>query len=200
MFPSITQHCVIEEQDDHVVIALRVPKSEIADNIHFLAGLANVVPRVENHRTVHPGWRRAAKAAIAFGVLGLGMFGLPQLAPVASVASGVSPIEYRAWAPSKSLYKVGESVQIDFQYHRNRECATIVDKRLRHAGPVSDVVYSSRHFGMSTKVNNDFEQMRAVAAGHLPAGNYIYSGNTHSDCGKESFDSPHPDVAFSIIE
>ena len=47
-FSSITQNCVIEEQDDHIVIAIRIPKSEIAANIHLLAGLANVVPRVSS--------------------------------------------------------------------------------------------------------------------------------------------------------
>jgi hypothetical protein len=47
-FPSITQHCVIEEQEDHIVVAIRIPKSEIANNLHLLAGLANVVPRVSS--------------------------------------------------------------------------------------------------------------------------------------------------------
>lgn len=43
-FPSITNHCVIEDQDDHLVIAIRIPKAEIVANIHLLAALATVKP------------------------------------------------------------------------------------------------------------------------------------------------------------
>jgi hypothetical protein len=46
LFPSITRNCIIEEQDDHIVVAIRIPKAEIANNIHFLAALADVVPTV----------------------------------------------------------------------------------------------------------------------------------------------------------
>ena len=46
IFPSITNHCIIEEHDDHMVLAIRIPKAEIAKNIHLLAALADVVPTV----------------------------------------------------------------------------------------------------------------------------------------------------------
>jgi hypothetical protein len=42
--PSITRHCIIEDQDDHIVVAIRIPKAEIANNIHLLAALADIVP------------------------------------------------------------------------------------------------------------------------------------------------------------
>jgi hypothetical protein len=32
--------CIIEEQDDHLVLAVRVPKALIASNLHLLAALA----------------------------------------------------------------------------------------------------------------------------------------------------------------
>jgi hypothetical protein len=45
VFPTITNHCVIDEQDDHIVIAIRIPKTEIAANALLLAGLAKVAPQ-----------------------------------------------------------------------------------------------------------------------------------------------------------
>ena len=39
--PSINvDSCIIEEQEEHLVIALRIPKSLIASNMSFLAALA----------------------------------------------------------------------------------------------------------------------------------------------------------------
>jgi hypothetical protein len=39
--PSINlDSCIIEEQDDHLVVALRIPKATIAKNVPFLACLA----------------------------------------------------------------------------------------------------------------------------------------------------------------
>lgn len=54
-FPSLTQHCVIEEQEDHLVIAIRIPKAEIAANIHLLAGLVCSVPRIAGESTAELG-------------------------------------------------------------------------------------------------------------------------------------------------
>ena len=45
IFPSFKNHCIVEHQEDHVVIAIRIPKSEIAENIHLLAALADMVPK-----------------------------------------------------------------------------------------------------------------------------------------------------------
>jgi hypothetical protein len=44
--PSITHNCIIEDQEDHIVVAIRISKAEIANNIHFLAALADIVPTV----------------------------------------------------------------------------------------------------------------------------------------------------------
>jgi hypothetical protein len=54
-FPSITNHCIIEDQEDRIVVAIRIPKSEIAGNMHFLAGLADIVPTVDSTRAAEIG-------------------------------------------------------------------------------------------------------------------------------------------------
>ena len=62
IFPSFTKHCVVEHQDDHVVIAIRIPKSEIADNIHLLAALADLVPKDEHEPRR---WNRESQKSVS---------------------------------------------------------------------------------------------------------------------------------------
>jgi hypothetical protein len=41
--PSLVTNCIIEEQEDHLVIAVRVPRSVIKKNVSLLAALADIV-------------------------------------------------------------------------------------------------------------------------------------------------------------
>jgi hypothetical protein len=72
--PSINvDSCIIEEQEDHLVLAIRVPKAKIAANLAVLGALANccgrAIPRVwstrddppsvSNHREAYAAMERA---------------------------------------------------------------------------------------------------------------------------------------------
>ena len=57
--PSINvDSCIIEEQDDHLVLAIRVPKATIVSNLALFAALANccgvAIPRVWSTRADPP--------------------------------------------------------------------------------------------------------------------------------------------------
>jgi hypothetical protein len=56
--PSITGNCIIEEQDDHMVVALRIPKALVVSNLAVFAALANccgvAIPRVWSARSDPP--------------------------------------------------------------------------------------------------------------------------------------------------
>jgi hypothetical protein len=49
-----TDGCIIEDQADHLVLAIRVPKSTIAANVHLFAALANHVGGEIDAPTIAP--------------------------------------------------------------------------------------------------------------------------------------------------
>jgi hypothetical protein len=69
--PSINvDSCIIEEQDDHLMLAIRMPKATIASNIALLAAMADccgvAIPRFWSTRDVPPSMsdHREAYAAL----------------------------------------------------------------------------------------------------------------------------------------
>lgn len=209
-FPSFKEDgCVIEEQEDHLVLAVRIPKTTINANMALLAVLADlagaslgrradvsapVAPTVKDR--LKP-WR--AKALLGAGMLILGMVGLPQLMPTSGFASGSPPVQYRNWQMLKPVFKVGEAIEIDMQYRLDRHCAASFDRSIRRIDDDS-TAYSSRDFGGGAgKVSTEFVDHRYVIHNViLTPGEYYYSGSTHSECSDGGYVIPHQQLTFRV--
>jgi hypothetical protein len=104
-FPSFKDSCVIEEQDDHLVLAVRIPKVTINSNMALLAVLSDLAsastwslrsaavstsPTVPAAPTVQRKFKARTKALIGAAVFLVGMFGAPQLVPTPGFASDCS--------------------------------------------------------------------------------------------------------------
>jgi hypothetical protein len=204
LLPSFdTDGCIIEEQKDHLVVALRIPKSVIADNLHLFVELADRAdvrdapwsPALDPPKPPRNKIRnRSILAAIC------GTFLVAPAIPGISLAGPPAPIEYRDREMEKPVFKVGEPLRMRMQYHRTRACSTEIEWSISQDG-VS--VYSTREPGIVTQPNSSFKEIGVVLRGFNPGpGSYVYHGMTHSDCAAAGgiYETPHEDVSFKVVE
>lgn len=72
--PSLSHNCIIEEQEHHIVVAIRIPKATLAENMALFAALADRCdvpeerPAVLRETRSRRDWRSAALWACMFSV------------------------------------------------------------------------------------------------------------------------------------
>lgn len=196
---------VIDEQENHIVMTMRLPIDLIRNNHTTLMALSEIAtgePRrsagpeppesVAPKRTPH--W--------VYGSLILFGFLLPSPFYACSFASYGPPVEYQSIAMAKPAFKVGENIDIVFRYRRDRICQTSFDRMVRIRLDETPV-YSERVYGVSTPVTSEWQTFHLVLRPLLPLepGTYFYSGLTHSECAKGGgYDLQHPLLAFTIVD
>ena len=203
--------CIIDEQAEHLVLTLRVPKAKILSNHLLLMALSEVVserdchnappvaaamppPPVKSKRRPHLGYAAALVVAIM----------APSPIPIfqsVMASHAPPPVEYGDWKIAKPVFKVGDPIDIALEYRRGRDCMTSYDRTIVRASDNS-VAFSDRVFGGSAGTTDQvFQPFHLVLhlAQPLPPGKYIYTGNTHSDCAHGgAYDAPHGKLAFSV--
>lgn len=194
---------IIDEQENHVILTVRVPINLIRDNHALLMELSKIAgadprppaapdPPAPPKRCAH--WTYAALI-----LLGLA---LPSPFLAYSIASYGPPVEYKSVKMAKPAFVVGEEIEVVFNYRRDRFCSTSFDHtvgNLENGSPI----FSQRFYGVSAMVTRGkFMDFHLVlhSLPPLPPGEYFYSGLTHSDCAKGGlYDLQHPRLGFTIM-
>jgi hypothetical protein len=209
-FPSF-QHdaMIIEEQDDHMVFAVRVPKGVIAANVPFIAAAVERTGPLDtpfSPAADPPRLRKFAKVHWPYAAILLCAALMPS--PFGSFANvswagllHIPPLEYRSWYMTKAVFKVGETITYGVEYHRDRVCSTTVDRNVTRAGgEATTMVFSDRKYGAATSPESGWHTFRASLAAPLPVGEYTYRGNTRSECADGNYDAAHGTMNFSVVE
>lgn len=197
---------IIDEQDDHVVLTLRVPISAIRENHALLMALSEIAtgkplppgepnPDPPKQRSRVPHWR--------YAVLVIAALALPSPFLAYSLARPGPPIEYKSVKMAKPTFKVGENIDIVFQFRRDRVCQTSFDRMIRVQ--LDDTpLYTDRRYGVTTSTTNgEWREFHLTfrPAKPLPPGHYFYSGLTHSQCVQGgTYEVQHPTLGFSVVD
>lgn len=209
--------CIIDESDRDVVVAVRVPKAAIQQNLRFLAAMADAagdlsaVPCQRQSAAGDTGsrswaWMNRAKRVpwkVLVGLpilLGLSIAILPS-SLIALVARPSPPIELRGLRALSPTILRGDSLVLVATTRRNRACLTEVDRLfIRRNDGVA--IHRARQIGGAAPITGDFVEYRVEipTPRNIAPGHYIYRGITHSNCADGgAYDQVHPEVEFEVI-
>lgn len=193
---------IIDEQENHVVLTVRVPINLIRDNHAQLMALSRIAtgdprPPAEPDPPA-PSKCRAHQTYAALIFLGLA---LPSPFFAYSLAGYGPPVEYESVKMAKPAFEVGEDIDIVFHYRRDRFCLTSFDRTVGRDG---SPIFSQRFYGIaSTVTHGEFRDYHLMIHPMPPLkpGEYFYSGLTHSDCEKGgAYDLQHPRLGFTVVD
>src|SRR5882724_346952 len=150
---------IIDEQENHVVLTVRVPLNLIRDNHAMLMALSEIAtgeprPPAEPDPPDPPDAPRRKRCAnwTTASLIFLG-FALPSPFFAYSLAGYGPPVEYESVKMAKPAFNVGEDIDVVFRYRRDRFCQTSFD---RTVGNKQDgrPIFSERFYGISATVTH----------------------------------------------
>lgn len=191
--------CVIDDKPDHVVLAVKIPKSTIRDNMALLAYLADAqLPQaVPSPKPTQPRFsaRRAALVAAtgALALVGAGLAGTLTATPK-------PPVVWLDFRIDNPVLKPGGELVFTVVGIRNRLCKADIDRNIVERDTDASV-WRARIEGMSQALSKEpvTRQVKVPLPAGLKDGHYIYRSATYSDCGNgDVYSLPSPDLAFEI--
>jgi hypothetical protein len=199
--------CVIEEQPEHLVIAARVPKALIAENLPFFAALAEQsaaqpprnargdVFRVGSYPTSRKPRitrQRAIVGAFATAAVCLWFVAVPL------TARTKPPLTALAAVLETPVVESGGKLSITLTTHRSRLCKADIDRVILRSDETT--VWRTRVSGLGQAVTDEPITRKVVVPlpDGLPDGKYIYRSVTYSECPDGDFSLPIPDLHFEI--
>lgn len=198
--------CIIDEQAEHLLLAVRLPRRFIVENHALMmalseratgspavptgTGFARAPPKPTRRNMVRCGYITALLAAII----------LPSPFPTQiSRAWSSPPIEYGEFTATKNEFAVGQNIVIAVKYRRFRQCLTAFDRAVQHKSGA--YVFSTRVYGGISDPDPEWKVFDLIIKppNDLGPGDYVYTGMTHSDCSDGIYDLPHPKVSFKVV-
>ena len=188
---------IIEEQRDHIVVAMRVPRKLIEDNHAFLAALSDATISESSGRQM----RRWLMYAVA------GVVGFAVIVPWKDVARALrkAPLTIISAQAEPSIVHIGEPWTLVFTVVQKRPCTGTTDNFWVSADN-EDLLYRVR-LPFHGVVSNGQPLTRHITK-HLPVGigpgNYKYNATIHLICGKGDDDDTYiingPEIPITVIE
>jgi hypothetical protein len=203
---------IIQEQDDHLVVAVRIPKATINANLHLFAALAESAGSGDRAVTAPPIAPAAAAVAVkrkkpswTYAVLLFAASILPSpFGPVLveGIAGVPAPVVYKDWEMPKT-FEVGAPITVAVRFRRDRVCHTSFEQKVIRTSD-GDVVHYNRVDAGNRPVTggSGFSSFRMTLnlGAPLPVGDYTYAGITHSQCAMGGdYDEVHPRINFKIV-
>jgi hypothetical protein len=203
---------VIEEQAEHIVVALRVSRDYVRRNMNFLAAVADMTapqtPR-EARPFVLPnfGYAEASNrikaatlalviGALVIGALGIGFAGVVTFAT--ATAKPEPPIRVVSADLVKSVVAADEPLQVRFISQRTRLCATELERTwLNDRG---QTIHIGRQQGIGQAVTSEaIERIIPVPQPFgLGVGKYTYRSVIYSTCGADFYATASGDLAYEV--
>lgn len=201
----VSDACIIEEQKEHLVVALRIPKSTILNNHALLCALSECATRTSHEpavfrfpRAPHPPVRQPWLMPLAFGALAL----LAGVAAYPTIATAIMkpPSELRSMTVDTPQIRAGEDLILNATLRRNRVCRAEYDRTISTES--GHPVHSYRDYYSVTGVTNGFQsfKVKVTLPDNLPPGKYYYRGYAVNDCNGVDFHHQHPQLPFEVIE
>jgi hypothetical protein len=201
---------ILDNQEDHVVMTLRVPKAVIRSNMQLLMGLADRslgrnsdilatpmpdppvcrVPAAGTRKTPH--WQYAALILAAV------------IAPspffTNSFASYPPPVTVESVKAAKPAFEVGEPIDIVFRYRRDRACQTTYDELIQNDS-TGEPAYNRRIYGATdAAADGEMKDFHLILRATLAPGSYTYIGSAHRQCALGGvYDTSYPKVPLMIV-
>ena len=188
---------VIQEQAEHLLIAMRIPRNTITANHSFLTALAEragappIGAAIWRRRSIH--LLRYAACAVA----GAFLFGLALHIPSPLLAD--EPITVLGAAVDNPVVHGGDKLTIRFHVHRKRVCETDVERLILNADGVK--VYADRQSGLGADVSPApvWHAILVPIPTDLPPGRYRYRSISFSRCEGQVFVGTKPDIPFEVV-
>jgi hypothetical protein len=201
---------IIDDQPDHLVLAIRVPKATLDANLPLLAAIAERtaphLSRADAGRVLAAASQQppqkakpARKGFVAAASASAALIALVALEP--SIANNRPPMIYLDMVnETPKVAPDGELVML-YTVHRTRVCKTDIDRVIMRAGDPGEIVWRTRVAGLGVAVTKGPVQrrVRVDLPDGLAPGKYVYRSTLFSDCGDDvlhSLDSP--DVHFEV--
>lgn len=195
--------CIIDEQDGHLVLTLRISKETILRNHGLLAALSDAVSGSVPLRTPPPSHRARKTPHWVYATLICVALAVPCPFIGNTFAGYPPPVQIKSVTATKPVFKVGESIEIDFVYSRDRVCMTTFD-HLIERNENEAAIFNLRAYGASNPpTHGEFEHFHLALKPPtpLPPGHYIYVGYNHSQCAEGgTYDIAYPRVEFTVVE
>ena len=198
--------CIIEEQPDHIVLAIRVPRAVIGQNLPLLSALSERTgspsPRAAQGRALPipaalpaPRRRPLIRAALAAcGGLVIAAYALPLN------SAAPPPVTIDALSVDTPVLSPDGTLILTMTGQRVRACKGEIDRAILRAEDGA-TVWRTRVVGMGQAVTEEpitRKLLIKLPAGLTP-GRYVYRYTVYSDCGDGQLHSvASPDMAFAI--
>lgn len=204
---DVTDGCIIDGDQDSVTFAVKIPRSVLRANHHFLLAASEAAtdfrpmpPVYEAPVRIVSHWGkrlvRALPAAIglAASLSFLVAFGLWVYWSV------VPAVAFQSILPDQPAIAQGKPLIMIISAEHNRPCH-ITYRRTVMREKSNDVVYSDSHLARHQEVTNGYEVTTSmIPLPILPAGEYVLYINGDFDCGTLDDHTKHVLTAhFSII-
>jgi len=109
----------------------------------------------------------------------------------------VEPFEYRSAKVLTPKIKIGESVQVVYDFKRNRLCNTVIS--VFFLDSEGKVVFRSAVPGGYSTVGEHTTKVELTLPFKPVPGVYTYRAIMNSDCGLSSYSHLVPDVVFEVV-
>lgn len=195
MPPLAASAQIIEDQGDHVVVAIRVPKATIAENIAFMGALGDRTAPTKPLPVslAAPRARRSLGKVLACGA------GVTLVAGTLFISSSNArpPEPFVFYALAVDDARGEEPLQLTIHAHRRRLCQTDMDRMILDDREVP--IWRDRVHGMARVVTKEptIRQMPLPQPTGLQPGAYTYRLTVHNDCGQQQF-STAAEAHFTI--
>lgn len=199
--------CVVDEQPAHIVVQIRLPRETITNNLHFLAGLAEVscsplppplnMPAMGQKRPYSAFFAKwATRPTLAKIAVGAALCATVLLAPQlkASATPPLTILELRLLNPVVT----DGHLHFETYGHRSRICSTVVERVIKDDAGYT--IHASHQNGIGRAVTAAPE--RRFARVKLPTpmkpGAYTYHSIVISTCPEGRYILNNPEVAFRV--
>ncbi len=189
--------CILDEQPDHIVVTLRIPKAAIRDNHALLAALSErcgelspaMMPIFKNRAT-------RVTAMLALAALVAILIASPVNLSSAAPEAPTQIIDYHIDTP---MVPVGGILTYSYVVRRPRVCRVELDRIVSRGG---QIVYSTHQYGaMHGLEPKAYSGTRLVELPpHLGEGTYALKIAVYDHCSAtEFYQTGSPEMPFQIV-
>jgi len=189
--------CIIEEQPEHVVVAIRVPRARIAANMPFLQLLTGQTiphaPEPDPPRSRTNLLYSSALVTVAF-VIGLFM-------PPPTEASLKPPLEYGQLALASPYSNDDNLLRMTLPAKRNRHCTASAERMVRNLDANYLAWTEQVHAIHLTTLTDAFvERPFAVKLPDLDKGRHEFKAVIHSRCSDKDYHTVIGPIEFLVVD
>jgi len=200
----LSDACIIDEQKEHLVIAVRVPKRLVSENVAFLGALSDC--SAGDNVTLAPQFKsRVSRKRIRTAAYSLAIAG--------GIALGMSPAisDWFTFAPEQPVdlknvelltpvVQPGGSLRFLLTLHRKRLCPIKIDRVIKVASSGEPVWRKEEPGGAAAITDRAITYPMSV---NLPSGlrpgEYTYESVNYSKCGDGLFYNVVKPIKFTIV-